>query len=330
MSEPHYTLDLPALDGANPLGFLAALGTLTVLAETDPTIKLGWHARTRWVPFLKSTTIQDEDALLETLIKTFHRERDSDGIQYPKECEIGELKKCTPEHFRDLAKSTTRVAEPKQRRVVDMIAAFGIEQREASQVKTNQPIEIQRTPFCFTTGSGHQELVADARKLMNGKNTSKTDPNACPGVTKELMRAALFERWRYDDKGLSLRWDPSEDTRYALRLENPSNSGAYTVWMANALAFRALTLFPCAATKRTIATTAWNDAQSFSWPIWHAPLSRATIASLLNHRCLSCEFTSTSRKEMRARGVDVVFFARRIQVGSSSQYKTNFAAPSTR
>jgi hypothetical protein len=64
MSEPLHTLDLPALDGANPLGFLAALGTLTVLSETDPTLKLGWHARARWVPFLASANpLVDADVL---------------------------------------------------------------------------------------------------------------------------------------------------------------------------------------------------------------------------------------------------------------------------
>ena len=36
MSKPVHQLDLPALDGANPLGFLAALGTLAMLSETDP------------------------------------------------------------------------------------------------------------------------------------------------------------------------------------------------------------------------------------------------------------------------------------------------------
>jgi hypothetical protein len=68
MSPPVHTLDLPALDGANPLGFLAALGTLTVLAETDPTLKLGWHARARWVPFLVSDKPLEENEILQRLV----------------------------------------------------------------------------------------------------------------------------------------------------------------------------------------------------------------------------------------------------------------------
>ena len=68
MSALVHTLDLPALDGANPLGFLAALGTLTVLAETDPTLKLGWHARARWVPFLVSSKPLEEKEILQRLV----------------------------------------------------------------------------------------------------------------------------------------------------------------------------------------------------------------------------------------------------------------------
>lgn len=67
MSAQVHTLDIPALDGANPLGFLAALGTLTVLAETDPTLKLGWHARARWMPFLVSDKPLEENDVLDRL-----------------------------------------------------------------------------------------------------------------------------------------------------------------------------------------------------------------------------------------------------------------------
>src|SRR5262245_29309888 len=60
MNEPIHTLDLSALDGANPLGFLAALGTLAVLSESDPGIRLRWHARARWVPYLTSPRFSGE------------------------------------------------------------------------------------------------------------------------------------------------------------------------------------------------------------------------------------------------------------------------------
>jgi hypothetical protein len=67
MSETIHQLDLPALDGANPLGFLAALGTLAVLSETDPSIKLGWYPRARWTPFLTSPNPLKKSAVLQCL-----------------------------------------------------------------------------------------------------------------------------------------------------------------------------------------------------------------------------------------------------------------------
>ena len=65
-------LPLTALDGANPLGFLAAVGTLAVLSETDPHIKLGWHARARWTPFLASSLPLDEADILHRLAARLH------------------------------------------------------------------------------------------------------------------------------------------------------------------------------------------------------------------------------------------------------------------
>lgn len=65
-------LKLTALDGANPLGFLAALGTLAVLSETDPQFKLGWHPRARWTPLLASPTPLDEAAILQRLAERLH------------------------------------------------------------------------------------------------------------------------------------------------------------------------------------------------------------------------------------------------------------------
>ena len=62
-------LDLPALDGANPLGFLAALGTLAVLTEAGHSLKLGWQAGPRWTPFLQSDALLDQATVKLRLVK---------------------------------------------------------------------------------------------------------------------------------------------------------------------------------------------------------------------------------------------------------------------
>jgi hypothetical protein len=69
MSASVHRLDLPALDGANPLGFLAALGTLAALSETDPTVRLGWQAHARWMPFLQGQQPLNENSIVATLVE---------------------------------------------------------------------------------------------------------------------------------------------------------------------------------------------------------------------------------------------------------------------
>lgn len=56
-------LELTGLDGANPLGFLAALGTLVTLHQAGETkARLGWRRSTKWTPVLEgvSTVVPEE------------------------------------------------------------------------------------------------------------------------------------------------------------------------------------------------------------------------------------------------------------------------------
>lgn len=69
MNTQTHRLDLPALDGANPLGFLAALGTAVVYSEADPSVRLGWRAGTRWTPFLETAVQLKPDDLADVLAK---------------------------------------------------------------------------------------------------------------------------------------------------------------------------------------------------------------------------------------------------------------------
>lgn len=61
-------LELPALDGANPLGFLAALGTLATLHGAGQTqAKLGWRRVVKWEPVLEGITTDDPKQLSDVL-----------------------------------------------------------------------------------------------------------------------------------------------------------------------------------------------------------------------------------------------------------------------
>jgi len=379
MSENCHTLELPALDGANPLGFLAALGTLTVLAETDPTIKLGWHARARWVPFLVSAKPLEEKDVLQHLVirlrgqqvdvkkeasrkvaqerfdkakKTLKdsidrfkklglrgKERDEarnreiapqdQALRLARISLLGALKEAVPspelalgqrpdstiDEFRENARTILGESRSSTRTTVDLLASFGTE------VSNDPGQRIAPTLFCFITGSGHQWFLDTARELMSRTTESK-------------LREALLQPWTYTDEKLTMRWDPLDDRRYALMDKDPtaSDNKSTTVWMANLLAYIALANFPCAATPRGPTTSGWlrtKDSIAFTWPVWRSPLTHATIRSLLFHPTLAAHDDAASNKqsraELRARGVEAIFSARRIQVGNPPLHKINFS-----
>lgn len=74
----------------------------------------------------------------------------------------------------------------------------------------------------------------------------------------EHLREALFGPWRYENDGLSMRWDPDDAKEYALRWRDPSIGGVSSVWGANRLAFEALPLFPTVPTEAGLRTTGFR------------------------------------------------------------------------
>ncbi|MGA2648796.1 MAG: hypothetical protein ABSF15_29275 [Candidatus Sulfotelmatobacter sp.] len=390
MSKPVHQLDLPALDGANPLGFLAALGTLAVLSETDPKIKLGWHSRARWTPFLTSHNPLEESEVMQRLAtrlrgkpvdtekeklrdaaqrrfaaaktelknaekrfkerglrrkeKDAEREKEvapyedafaaarterlaalKDAVPSP-ELALGDKPDCTIEEFRQHALAIRAQSKPADRNAADLVASFGAE------LSADNDESIEPTPFCFVNGSGKQWFLATVRQLMTCKDPTKQEPSPPPCVTEANLRNCIFNHWAYSDEGLSMRWDPAEDVRYALRLDNPGPIGAYTVWMANLIAYVALACFPCAPVERGSATACWplgKKSPSFRWPVWETPLTLDSIRSILTHPALAARDYESDRRplraELRARGIAAIFSAHRIQVGNPPLHKINFS-----
>jgi len=368
-------LNLPALDGANPLAYLAALGTLVVLTKSDRSLKLGWHAGVRWTPFLQSDVLLEKERVISLLAevlrgqevqdenenkrksaqeehdkakKLLKNEKDKlkelklhgkDRNQYfeanikpleqaeaearskwlaalknavpSPELAIGQRPDCTIAEFREHASFILNEATLNKREALDMLTAFGAE----ASAKQNDPILLTR--FCFITGSGHQYFLETARQLMMKVSPSK-------------LNEALFEPWDYRDEKFTMRWDPVDDRRYALMDRDPTDpdNKSSTVWMANLLAYRALSLFPCAPYGASFNQACWPSKEqdgAFSWPIWDKPLSVATIRSLLWHPAFGQLDISQYRDELHAMGVSTVFRSHRISVGSSSvNQKINF------
>jgi hypothetical protein len=362
---------LTGIDGSNPLGFLAALGTLVAArAAGEGRSRLGWSRSRTWTPVLDGLSTGDaatlgeilagalrgeevapeaerkrekaEDALksactavtkmlkeikkqglrgaerkeaLEAHVRPLERERDLKrkelhtlrGTVPRPELALGDRIDCTGEEYREHASAFLAGADRGTRETLDLLAAF------ASDGALERTGKVEPTPFYFIRGESHQEFLRTARKLI-------------AEVSPERVQRAIFEPWTYRDRGLSMRWDPFEDKRYALTHENPADQGAWTVWMANLLAYRALVLFPCAPERRGLGATGWTLVKKewvFTWPIWESAAPPDTIRSLLQLRDLT--EPQPDRSTLRARGVAAVFRARRIRVGAGSNYKLNFS-----
>jgi hypothetical protein len=68
------------------------------------------------------------------------------------------------------------------------------------------------------SGAGHQHLLGFMKQLVRL-------------TTREQVGAALFAQLTSEDEGPSLRWDPQDDRRYALRWKEPSGDKIrYRAW----------------------------------------------------------------------------------------------------
>lgn len=365
------SLELPGIDGANPLGFLAALGTLMTVRQAGETqARLRWKRARTWVPVLDGISTSDPDRLSDTVagalrgravsdddekkraatqrefdaskkavedkkkeirnrglsrkdretaieqeVRPLEQVRDEKRQQWldalkkavPRpELAIGRRIDCTYKEYRDHAGGFLEGAGHSDRETLDLLAAFG---SDACR-KKNKPDEIDPTSFHFTSAA--KQFFLDTVRQLTGKPTA------------DRVRHTLFEPWVYCDPGLSMRWDPIEDRRYALMDHDPSRDSARTVWMANLLGYRALPFFPSAPGRRGLASTAWatleDEELAFTWPIWESSLPPDTIRSLLHLRELA--ESRPDRSALRARGISAIYRARRIEVGDYKNFSS--------
>lgn len=136
---------------------------------------------------------------------------------------------------------------------------------------------VQPTPYCLMYGQGHQHFLKALSQVSRLPSES--------GAAAELMRV-LVEPWRYDRPGLSFRWDPDDDRRYALRADNPSTGTKYGNEAANRLAALGMcSLAPLPGEREVLAPGfARRERQAvFAWAVWSVPLRERGIRALLRH-----------------------------------------------
>lgn len=295
-----YAIELPGLDGSNSLGFLAALGTLRTVATAWPKhgIRMSWRGLQ---PELHSDVEATPDGIIEAICLELHGSQEHPAFGLDKNLEV------PPGQFRLFAQSAAAAAAPPDRAWADFAAAFGC---DAVAGEKNREIVILDTALRTMSGTGHQHFLGSIRNIA--QNTKG-----------EHIRKALFEPWRYDDpvEKLTMRWDPVDDQRYALRWHNPSGDKTRrqrgSVLGGNRLAIEGMSLLPTMPTGRTLATTGFTGRHArdtfWTWPIWNRAVSLDVVRSLLAMRELQVD--EPPRDHLLKLGVVEIYRAQRLTIG---------------
>ncbi len=274
-------LILTGLDGANPLGFLAAIGVVEALEAQGFAARLAWEDRGVWQPTLRG--VRDADELIEVLDED-RLSCASDSMLLFEYDGTYDLKP-PPGVFRAKLKTLTRDARRDARRAVDWAAAF------ATDIAVDNNGNTKPTALHFT--AGQQTFLQVAREVQ-------------AGVTPEDLREALFGPWRRE-RGLKMfGWDATGSRDYALRATNPSTDKKKGVPGADWLALRGLVAIPVVPRGLRIVTTGcrgeWKS-ERFRWPLWRAWLSRDVIRTVMRMPGLN----RISSVERTARGIAAIF-----------------------
>ncbi len=259
-------MELAGVNGANPLGFLAALGLLRVV----PRARLAFAADGSFRAFLETDgTRSDIIALIAV---------DADAASGVK----------NPSWRLTYTKAATKKQGP----------------QEVADLKPPPPDFKQFLTRCLDCWmKGDDESVAYAAAFatdvaVDGKGNTKptafhfTAANQTFLGAVEAIRALLTEEWiesslfmgHGERPGSNLRWDPGSERSWALMANNPNNDGTRVDAPLEWLAFRGLPLLPSFPRGTRIITTAVRGRgqdMTFTWPLWSVPASVHTARSAL-------------------------------------------------
>jgi CRISPR-associated endonuclease/helicase Cas3 len=257
---PNHELELPGLDGANPLGFLAALGVLCVL---DADARLAWRERAG--TFVAAIITATEQVTPEVFVDTL----------------VGRLEVPCGGHLALAARTVNESSDTNRHTAFSAVAAAAsFSQRDAA--------DWLAAFGCSIVDVGATNQLQTVRSDYFGGNIE----SVCARTVAQHLSRALFKPWDYADAldNQSLHFDPGEDRRHAYQWHKPSgdptrkSSGG--MLGANRLALEALRIFTSlprdTESLRTLGFTGRtrNDT-NWTWPLWSHPLSLPVVQSQL-------------------------------------------------
>lgn len=285
---------MAALDAADPMGFMAALGVLRTVSRVDAKARLHWKRAGSYVAIL-TTSIQ---SIIDVLWEDVERSREADpAVDFALDADRKEQDlKPPPAEFRKLMRSLATDAE-----AAGFIAAY------ATGVAVDGTGQTKPTSFHFTASQQRfMDVVIDLRS----------------GLTREDLDEALNGPWVGRQDAKDLRWRAGSERLRAFLSFDPSKTKAASVAGATWLAFRALPLFPVVPRGTRAVTTGFTGrgrSEQFTWPVWSIPLCVEEARTVIGLSGLD----EMSARERARRGVAAVL---RSDVQRSAQGYGNFSA----
>ncbi|WP_419944792.1 hypothetical protein [Candidatus Poriferisodalis sp.] len=252
-------LELPGLSGNNPLGFMAALGVQTALAETNGELRLGW------TDSLVPTAIIDSEYGLDEITPRV--------LSVARSWAAGPALNPVPE--RDDVKfpaNGIRDYLDRSRGLRDGALAMSLVAENSLDAMSGT--KAKPTDLDFT--SGNQKLLEMMRRILT--ETRLDD-----------IAQVMSDSWHYSDRLPSLGWDVVDDRQYALEAFDPTdskNNPKLACPGVQCLAILGMRSFPVFRGGRKTATAAchgtWNQG-CFSWPLWAHSVSLSVSRTLIAH-----------------------------------------------
>lgn len=286
------TLELTALRGHHPLGFLAACGLLRCCggAPGSRRVGLAWKRaddRSGWLAVLHRGRELRLESLIRMLTSQASQQKNSLALNWSTK--IDDRDKFRELGFRLIADDCTS----REKGSLALLSAL------ASDLALDRNKKLQPTSLDLT--SGNQRFLSSICDVSTN-------------LAAAALREALCGPWQYRDGAHSMGWDPQMQRLHALRHKLPEQDKENrSVRGAVFLASQALPLFPCFAVRGGLRTTGFhrNDREDwFAWPLWCEPISLDTLGALLAHRL---------NNELKQRGVVVVYRCRRVRTGGSEK-----------
>ncbi|OHV43949.1 hypothetical protein [Pseudofrankia sp. BMG5.36] len=283
MSPAITAVEIPALDGRDPLGFLAALGLLHLLDEAGDTsvepIRLSFSTETRAT--VLSSPLPTVDAIVETLaskvtaadpeaaIIGIHpdfplRRRPGDGAAVDEGAGDGDPMRIPRQRFQELRQQVDQLGDP---------AASAWLRALVTDLAVDRAGRAALTPYMAPSGrQTTRTFFAKSLELV------RMDPRCI---------AEALTGWRRVD-GFSGEYLDHRVIRDAAH--HPSGKSTEAgVPGATWLATQALALLRLTGDGTNVQATLWHryDRRSImTWPLWHTPLDRFAIRDLLEHPLL--------------------------------------------